>query len=75
MEFSYDKIADVLYIKLNHETVKNTEEIGEGTIIDYSENNVVIGVEILNYSQRNINLNKLVLLNAEELIPTIVQCR
>lgn len=75
MEFSFDKIANSLYIKLTHEAVKNTEEIGEGIIVDYSENDLVIGIEILNYTERNINLNKIIQLNAEEIIPMIVQCQ
>ena len=75
MEFSFDKIANALYIKFSHEAVKDTEEIGEGLIVDYNDNGLVIGIEILNYSNRNINLNDIIKLNAEEIIPMIVQCQ
>jgi len=75
MEFLFDKIANTLYIKFSQEAVKDTEEIGEGIIVDYNENGLVIGIEILNYTGRNINLNEIVQLNAEEIIPMIVQCQ
>jgi uncharacterized protein YuzE len=55
MEFSFDKVANVLYIRFSHKEVKDTEEIEEGIIIDYSENAEVIGIEILNYIERKID--------------------
>ncbi|TFF94307.1 MAG: DUF2283 domain-containing protein [Promethearchaeota archaeon] len=73
MEFSFDKVANTLYIKLTHEAIKHTEEIGKGIIVDYSGDDFVIGIEILNYTKRNINLNEIIQLNAEEIIHTIVQ--
>ena len=73
MEFTFDKVTNALYIQFSREKVKDTEEIGEGIIVDYGENHIVIGIEILNYSQRNINLNEIFQLNAEEIIPMIVQ--
>ena len=75
MEFSFDKVANVLYIRFSHEEVKDTEEIEEGIIIDYNENNELIGIEILNYIDRNIDLNRIIKLSAEEIIPVIVQCQ
>lgn len=75
MEFLFDKIANALYIKFSQEAVKDIEEIGEGIIVDYNENDLVIGIELLNYTKRNINLNDIIKLNAEEIIPMIVQCQ
>ncbi len=73
MEFSFDKIGNALYIKFSREAVKDSEEIGEGIVVDYGENGMVIGIEVLNYTQKNINLNEIIKLNAEEIIPMIVQ--
>lgn len=53
MEISFDKVANVLYLQFFHENIKDTEEINDGIIIDYGENNNVFGIEILNYTQRN----------------------
>ena len=34
----------------------------------------MIGIEILNFTQRHLDLNELIKLNNEEIIPAIVQC-
>ena len=73
MEFSYDKVADALYLQFSHEKVKDTEEINDGIILDYGEKDDIIGIEILNYTERNLNLNEIIKMNAEEIIPVIVQ--
>ena len=73
MEISFDKVANVLYLQFSHENVKDTEEINDGIIIDYGANDNVIGVEILNYTERNLNLNEIIHLNVDEIIPVIVQ--
>jgi len=71
MEFSYDKVADALYLQFSHENVKDTEEINDGIIIDYGEKDNIIGIEILNYTERNLNLNEIVKMNADEIIPVM----
>jgi len=73
MEFSFDKVANALYLQFSHEKVKDTEEIKDGIIIDYGENDNIIGIEILNYRQRNLNLNEIVQMDADEIIPVIIQ--
>ena len=73
MEFSYDKVADVLYLQFSHEKIKDTEEINDGIILDYGEKDNIIGIEILNYTERNLNLNEIVKMDADEIIPVIVQ--
>ena len=35
MEFSFDKVANALYIWFSHEKVKQTKEISKGIIVDY----------------------------------------
>jgi len=73
MEISFDKVANVLYLQFSHENVKDSEEINDGIILDYGANDNVIGIEILNYTERNLNLNEIIQLNADEIIPVIVQ--
>ena len=75
MEFSFDKVANVLYLRFSDEEVESTEEITEGTIIDYGKREHVIGIEILNFSDRKLNLNDLIKMHAEEIIPLVVQCQ
>ena len=71
MNFSFDKIANALYIRFSSEKISNSDEIVEGIIIDYGKNQNIVGVEILNFTERKLNLNDLVQLNSEELIPRL----
>lgn len=73
MQISFDKVANALYLRFSHENVKDTEEIDDGIIIDYGENDNIIGIEILNYTDRNLNLNEIIKMDADEIVPVIVQ--
>lgn len=75
MEFSYDKIANALYLYFSKEKPINTEEIAEGIILDYGKQDRIVGIEILNFSQRSMDLNKLIQMSSEEIISMIVQCQ
>jgi uncharacterized protein YuzE len=74
MNFSFDKIANALYIRFSNEKTSNSDEIAEGIIIDYNKNNNIVGVEILNFTERKLNLNDLIQMTSEELIPRLAQC-
>ena len=74
MDFSFDKIADVLYIKFSEEKIDESDQISSGIIVDYSKGQKVVGIEVLNYSQRKLNLNELVTMHIDEIIPAIVKC-
>ena len=52
MRVKVDKETDTLYFRLDEERVKESEEIRPGVIIDYDENNNVVGVEFLHISER-----------------------
>ncbi len=75
MEFSFDKVANALYIRFSNEKILNSDEIVEGIIIDYGKNENMVGVEILNFPSRKLDLNDLVKMNIEELIPKLAQCQ
>ena len=74
MNFSFDRIANALYIRFSSEKVSNSDEIAEGIIIDYNKKDNIIGVEVLNFTEKNLNLNDLVQMTIEELIPLLAQC-
>ena len=74
MNFSFDKIANALYIRFSSEKILNSDEIAEGIIFDYGKNENIIGVEILNFTNRKLNLNDLVQMDIEELVPILAQC-
>ena len=74
MNFSFDKIANALYIRFSSEKILNSDEIAEGIIFDYGKNENIISVEILNFTNRKLNLNDLVQMDIEELVPILAQC-
>ena len=57
MKIDYDKETDALYIQFINEPVSETEEIDTGIIVDYSKDNRVIGIEVLNVSKKVEVLN------------------
>jgi len=74
MEFSFDKVANALYLRFSYEKVQTSDEIAEDLIIDYGKGDHIVGIEILNFSDRHLNLNDLIQMDAEEIIPMIIQC-
>ncbi len=47
MNFKYDSSADALYLSLQKGKVERTEEISDVVTVDYSFDNRVLGIEIL----------------------------
>ena len=68
MRAEYDKVADVMYFRISEGKIADSVEIAEGVIVDYNDAGEVIGVEILAFSQRNIDLNHLIRLDTDELV-------
>ena len=59
MKVKYDREVDVLYICLNNEPVKESDESKPGIIIDYSEEGNIVGIEILEASKKTALPDKL----------------
>jgi len=55
-----------------NEEIQESDEIAKGIIVDYGKGDRLIGEEILNFTDRNLNLNDLVQKDIEEIIPMIV---
>jgi len=55
MKVHYDKEVDALYIKLSNKKPEGAIEIAEGVNIDTTSDNKIVGIEILDASQK-INL-------------------
>ena len=47
MKLEYDRNADAVYISINDVKQHHSEEIDESRFIDYGENGVVRGIELL----------------------------
>ena len=46
MVFHYYPGTDMLYIKLADRASTESEEVGSGVVLDFDENNQVVGIEI-----------------------------
>jgi uncharacterized protein YuzE len=52
MRIKIDKESDALYFRLDESRIVESEEIRPGVILDYDENDRVVGVEFLGISKR-----------------------
>jgi uncharacterized protein YuzE len=57
MKLKVDEKADALYLRLDDSRIVESEEVSPGVILDYNEQNQVVGVEILGLSRRAPTLN------------------
>ena len=57
MKLHVDTEADALYLRLDDSTIIESEEVSPGVVLDFNETNQVVGVEILNLSQRTPKLD------------------
>lgn len=56
----YDPEADAAYIKVKAGKVSDTVEINEDMFVDVDSHRHIIGLEILNFSKKKVNLNELI---------------
>ena len=52
MRLNVDRDSDALYFRLDESAVVESEEVQPGVILDFNEKGQVVGVEILNLSDR-----------------------
>ncbi len=52
MKFHYDQKIDALYIRFNNQRYVESDEVSEGVIFDYDKDGKIIGIEVLDASQR-----------------------
>jgi len=48
MKIIYDNETDSIYVRFSEDTVVESEEKQDGTIVDYNDKNETVAVEILN---------------------------
>ena len=66
MKIEYSKEADALYVYFKEEFVAKSKKIEDGVMIDFDEKNQLIGIEVLDVSQR-FSLSDIVNVNIENL--------
>ncbi len=57
MNLKVDEKADALYLRLDDSKIVESEEVSSGVVLDYNEQNQVVGIEILHLSKRSPKLN------------------
>lgn len=66
MKIEYSKEADAIYVYFKEEFVAKSKEIEDGVVIDFDEKGQLIGIEVLDVSQR-FNLSDIVNVSIENL--------
>lgn len=57
MKLHIDKAADALYLRLDDSRIVESAEVSPGIVLDYNEQNEVVGIEMLNLSRRSTALD------------------
>ena len=52
MKVHFDEQADAVYIRLDDSKIIDSEEVKPGVILDFNEQNQVVGIEILRVRER-----------------------
>ena len=59
MKIEYDQQADAMYIRLRAGEVSESEEVRLGVVLDFDAQGQVLGIEMLDVSQRTDNPREL----------------
>jgi uncharacterized protein YuzE len=57
MKLKVDREADALYLRLDDSPIIESEEVSPGVVLDFNEQNQVVGIEMLSLSKRAPQLN------------------
>ena len=52
MKVHFDRESDALYIRLDDSKIVESEEVKPGVVLDFNDQNQVVGVEILDAGKR-----------------------
>ena len=66
MKIEYSKAADAIYVYFKEDYVASSREIEDGVVIDFDSKGQLIGIEVLDVSQR-FSLSDIVNVNIENL--------
>jgi len=66
MKIEYSKEADAIYVYFKEAFVAKSKEIEDGVVIDFDEKGQLVGIEVLDVSQR-FSLSDIVNVNIENL--------
>jgi uncharacterized protein YuzE len=59
MKVEYDRYADAIYIRFRAGTVVESDEVRPGVVLDFDADGKVLGIEMLDVSERTDNPREL----------------
>ena len=59
MKIEYDQQADAMYIRLRAGTVAESDEVRPGVVLDFDRSGRVLGIEMIDVSERTDNPREL----------------
>lgn len=57
MKLKVHREADALYLRLDDSRIVESEEVAPGVVLDFNEQDQVVGIEMLNLAKRAPRLN------------------
>lgn len=57
MKLKVDEKTDALYLRLDDSKIVESEEVSPGIVLDFNDQNQVVGIEVLRLSERTPKLN------------------
>ncbi len=66
MRVEYDPIANAAYIRIRETEIVDSEEVSDGVVCDFDDQNKVVGIEILSIKQRTPNQIKNIIFPFDE---------
>ncbi len=57
MNIKYDETTDSIYFIISNEIPYESEELEDGVIIDYSKDNDIVAIEVLNFKKEHRDLD------------------
>ena len=52
MKIHFDEEADAVYLRLDESEIVNSEEVQPGIVLDFNQDDQVVGIEILRVKER-----------------------
>ena len=59
MRINYDQEADALYLPFDESRIVDSEEVRPGIVLDFNEQNQVVGIEMVDLGKRGIPMENL----------------
>lgn len=63
-------MVDAVYIRVRDDRIVDSADIKEDVVVDFNGKGEIVGIEILNFSESNIDLNEVIRKGIETTVAT-----